>query len=818
MSAHANDLTPLQAQKAMRLNVIASGLGTTALTLMTGTFLTGYALLLKAGPVTIGLMGAFPLITLPAALLSAYVAERYGRRKRLWLVASWAMYASIVLYLLAPALFPASYTDARLGLLLVAVFLNSICAAASAPVWMAWMADIVPSRIEGAFWGRRNTIVNLSLLVASVGASLFIDAVGRERLGGFLALFGAAIAFGAVATLLHYRIPEPLLARQERPPTFLRTFAAPFRNPAFVRYAIFAAAFNFACWIMVPFIVVFFLKELELSYTTIAIVSALNIAGSVISSRFWGYLVDRFGPKPVLSLCAYLKPLAAVAFVLATRANYIYVLTALLLVDGFVSGGMGVASLPMTIGLGPREQRSAHLAMLNSIVGVVAAVAPVLGGLFLKATASFQGWVGLEITNYRLLFLVSAVLRVAVLPLLLIVRDTRGGPTGAFLRRFVAGNPMRVVRYCQLLAGSPDETTRVKATQALGETRSAIATDELVKALDDPSLEVREEAAAALGKIADTRAIEPLVQKLQSPESGIQALSAKALGKIPHTRSVEALIEALPADDAALKKDVVRALGDMRDPRASDHLLRLLEAEHDPAVVETVAEALAKLGEIQAIHYILPQLRQTTNFVVKRQFAIALGNLLGTEGEFYTVLTKEIAVEGQEIERMAARCRRELKSRYPRLVKLNTPDAVLERVRLVEISARIGRALDYYHARQWGRTVEQLETASMLLLDVTTPEQTRAEAFDTEAARRRLVEKIKALAERSPRLSADYWYIHVLTSALYGPDNPVRGVEAMLAVYAFQYAFFEQLTQGPPPGTGFNASRRSQRGPRWVDE
>jgi len=374
------------------------------------------------------------------------------------------------------------------------------------------------------------------------------------------------------------------------------------------------------------------------------------------------------------------------------------------------------------------------------------------------------------------------------------------------------------VRYCQILAGAPDEPTRIKATQALGETRSAIATDELVKALDDPSLEVREEAAAALGKIGDTRAIDPLVEKLQSPESGIQAHSAKALGKIPHTRSIEALIEALPADDAALKKDIVRALGEMRDPRASDHLLRLLEAERDPAVVEAVAEALAKLGEIQAIHYILPELRQTTNHVVKRQLAIALGNLLGTEGEFYAVLTKEIAVEGQEVERMAARCRRELKSRYPRLVKLNTPEAVLEKDRLVEISARIGRARDQYHARQWGQAVEQLEIASMLLLAVVTPEEARAATPDTEGARRRFVDQLKALAEHSPRLSADYWYIHVLTSALYGPDNPVRGVEAMLAVYAFQYAFFEQLAQAPPPGTGFSTSRRSQRGPRWVDE
>jgi hypothetical protein len=371
------------------------------------------------------------------------------------------------------------------------------------------------------------------------------------------------------------------------------------------------------------------------------------------------------------------------------------------------------------------------------------------------------------------------------------------------------------VRYCQILAGSPDEAKRLKATRALGEKRSSIATDELVKALDDPSLDVREEAATALGKISDAKAIEPLVEKMRSPESKIQAHSARALGKIRHERSFEALIEALPTTDRALKKDVVRALGEIRDRRASQHLLQLLAAEDDPATVETVIEALAKLGEIQAIHHILPELRRATNQIVKRQLAIALGNLLGTEGEFYTVLTKEIAVEGQEVERIVRACRRELKDRYAPVIRFNTEDAVREKTRLIEMSAHLGQALDHSEAREWAEAVEQLEACCMLLLRAVEPHYPHEGEPGPESDRPRFVETIKALAEHTPRLSADYWYIYVLTSKLYGPENPIGPVEALLAFYAFQYAFFEQLRSGPPPGTRPGLFRRSRKGPRW---
>ncbi|MBN1917979.1 MAG: MFS transporter [Verrucomicrobia bacterium] len=814
MTAPQSPLTALQTQKAMRLNVLASAFDAVFLALVTGTFLTGYALLLGAGDVAIGWLSAFPLITLPAAAIAAYIADRCRARKLLWLISSWAVRATIVLYILAPLVVPKEHQDALLGILLAAVFFNSIFMAASGPVWTAWMSDIIPSHVEGAFWGRRNSVVNLSLLVASVGASVFIDWLGRDRLGGFIALFGTAVLFGTAMTLIHYRIPEPRYVGPERSPGLLHMFAAPFRHGVFVRYLIFSSAFNLAVWVMVPFIVVFFLKELELSYTWIAVISGINILGSVLSSKFWGYLVDRFGPKPVLSLCIYLKPLAPLTLIFTTRDNYMYVLTSLWFFDGILNAATMVATIPLSIGLGPREQRSGYLAVLNAVVGLAAAAGAIVGGYFLKATEGFQGSLVVPISNYKLVFLLSAVLRVGVMPLLNIVRDRKGAPTGAFLRQFVAGNPFRVVRYSQLLAHSPDEGERVKATRALADTGSTIATRELVNALDDPSLVVREEAAAALGEIADAAAIEALVEKMRSPESKIQTQSARALGKIPHRRSVEALIETLPTLDRALKKDIVRALGEIGDPSASAHLLQVLAVEKDPATLETVVEALAQIGEIQAIHYLLPQLRQSKNEIVKRQLANALGNLLGTEGEFYSVLTRELAVEGQEVERDVRAWRRELNKRYPSVIQRNTEDAVREKLRLVTMSACLGEALDHYVARRWTQAVERLEAAAMLLLRVVDAPRSIEKGFDTESARPQFVERIKALSERSPRRGADYWYIYVLTSGLYSTENPVAPAEALLAFYAFRYAFFEELTGGPPPGA---RAGRTRRGPSWPN-
>jgi HEAT repeat protein len=204
----------------------------------------------------------------------------------------------------------------------------------------------------------------------------------------------------------------------------------------------------------------------------------------------------------------------------------------------------------------------------------------------------------------------------------------------------------------------PRATKTIRRLRSIEDASDGLAVGDLIVRLDDPDALVREEAARALGRIGSHAAVDALVHRLRDPQSTIRSDAALALGHIGDPRAIPALTECLNDRSPEVQDACARALGDIGGRQSIRHLLRLLEEKRPERLMAAGAEAVSRLGILEAAWEITPRLHETDNPVLRRQLAIAMGNLLGNPGEFYAYLTRETLQPGARLGRLFRGARR----------------------------------------------------------------------------------------------------------------------------------------------------------------
>lgn len=764
-------LSPLEVKRALNRNIVAGSFGMLFATCLSLQFVTQFALQMGATEFQIGLLTSLPLLTYPFQLLGAYLVERIHRRKRFWFTLS-LVYRLLWLPMTAiPFFIGHEFESWQVHIFLALFLVANALASMSVPPWFSWMADIVPPEKAGRFWNRRAAVLN-AVMLSSLVFGRFVDMFEHGSFVPFAILFGLGVLVGELDLLIHYKIPEPPMSE---PPQRLNLFGMlrePVRNPQFRRFLLWNCSYSFAVTVISAYYMVFLLQHLHLSQFFISLLISISMVSRILISRYWGYIADRFGHAAVNTICDFCLIVYLFGFLFVTPSNYVWLLILLHAAGGIFGIGIETASTSLMLGLAPTQNKSIFIAVLSSLVGVVAALAPPVGGWVLGhfegRTSHFMLW---EFDRFQMLFLIGILLRLLFFPFSLRLNDVAGGSTALVVRRLMDTNPFRVIRHVHVLTDSSAEAERVRSVVELGSARSAIATRELVAALEDPSREVRLEAAFALARIGDPEAVEPLVHCLRSPDSGIQAAAAYALGKLRDARAVPPLVEAL--NDAYLAHVAAISLGEIGDRAAVGPLLELLRNEHTTEPVRAgAAYALSRLNETSALPDILSALRRTQSALVRQELALAIGNLLGPLGEFYRLLTRERQVPGQEISRrhdQIVRARARFKS---------NPDLIQQAIHQLDL------AQSSYNKERWQDAMQAYTRAGLFLSGSLPLAQAEEGLFDflTDRSRQHR-RKMDAQLKRSDQPNPPLWF---LLSVAYPHAVAVSATreEALLSFYA----------------------------------
>ncbi len=393
---------------------------------ITETFTIPYALTLKANNFEIGLLNSLKSMADIASQLPGSKITEYFNRKNICL-ASMLLTKLLWLPIIVLPLFFGNAILILISLLTLSIFFQSL----RRPAWTSIIGDLVKEEERGRYFASRNAITGFTSLLATVAAGFLLSAIG------FSLLFVISVMLGLAAFFLFMQVNEPYFKRafyykhtfNFKPKDMINFFRV---NRNFTTFTLYMSFLSFATDIAAPFIVVYILKDLSISYELFAIAVAAGMLARIASQRYWGYFNDKYGSRKVLGICGVL--VAFVPFLYIFSSNVYHILFVRIF-DGIVWAGMDLAAFNFLLGTTPSQQRPSFVANHNIFTGAGSMIGALIGGLMAELFSATTG----ALSAIQLLFVISLVLRTAALLFLRFVKDTEYRPVKS---KYIMLNPL----------------------------------------------------------------------------------------------------------------------------------------------------------------------------------------------------------------------------------------------------------------------------------------------------------------------------------------------------------------------------------------
>lgn len=379
---------------------VNSGLG--------ASYITPYALALNANAIQVGLLTSVP--TLAASLSELKTPQLMQKMSRKRIVTSCALLQALtwIPISLVGLLFLLSGFDGLVAPTLVILFYTGyqLLGSLATPAWSSWMGDLVPEGERGRFFGRRNTIIGLSGILAMLAGGFFLNAFSREEvLLGFLTLFLLAMVARLTSWYFLTQQYEPKFQYREEYYFSFSSFIRRAKDNNFGRFTLYIAFMTTAVYFAAPFFSVYMLQELKFSYLTFVIITLSSSLTHVIFMPLWGRFSDRHGNLISLRIAGLLIPLIPLLWLLSSDPIYLVLVEAF---GGFAWAGFDLASVNFIYDAVSRQRMGLCFAYFGVLNGVGTFAGATLGGLF--ATYCRVGFTSV----FLLIFLLSGVSRLAV--------------------------------------------------------------------------------------------------------------------------------------------------------------------------------------------------------------------------------------------------------------------------------------------------------------------------------------------------------------------------------------------------------------------
>jgi MFS family permease len=462
-------LTEQEINKGLKY-VIGDGLATEAMNALTaGAFMVALALLMGASNFQIGVIAALPTFTNIFQLLAIWLVRKYNNRRAVSVFCSLLARAPLLIIGVLAVFAPSFQT---IHLLIFFLFFYYLFASFAGLSWNAWMKDLVPEHILGAYFSKRarySQIMNVSLsIVLALGVDFVKDNYPELQLSAYGAMYFTGGLVGIVGVLILSKAPEPQ-SYMSKENIFL-LFRKPLRDPNFRRLLIFNSAWVFALNIAIPFFSVYMLKTMNLSLSYIIVLTVISQLCGIFAVGLWGKFADRYSNKTIIAIGAPLYIICILAWcfvgIYTTFAANMTLLVLIHIFTGVATSGINLSLTNIGLKLAARQESIVYLSAKNIITAFFSSVAPLIGGILadfftsrrLNITAEWTDpnlnkvFRLLALHEWNFLFLIGAFLALLSLQLLgrvkevgevekdVVVRVMRSSIKSSLKDHFIVGN------------------------------------------------------------------------------------------------------------------------------------------------------------------------------------------------------------------------------------------------------------------------------------------------------------------------------------------------------------------------------------------
>jgi hypothetical protein len=268
-------------RRGMLISAAASGLGATFFAVVQGAvfnfFLEDLSLRERL-PYFMGLWCVGGLGT----LAGSWIQHRWNCRKALFL---WGIGGSRVTWLLIgliPVLWPdlAQTKPAFVWLTILTLFFYFIHALGS-NAWLAWMADLVPSRLSAKYWSLRQVWCAGASAAARLGFGYYLEL--HRNFDGYALVFICAAVIGIIDALMFIFVAHPTPKVRPQGTPLLRELASRLRESVFRRFCAVYMLWGLSNCIMGPTIYYFMRDQGALGVKDISTIETLSLLAFVAS-------------------------------------------------------------------------------------------------------------------------------------------------------------------------------------------------------------------------------------------------------------------------------------------------------------------------------------------------------------------------------------------------------------------------------------------------------------------------------------------------------------------------------------------------------
>ncbi len=648
-------LSPARLKAARNSFFAFNVLNSVSFVLLSGSFITLFALRLGASNAFVGLLNACAY----ANYFFLPVGKRLVARRRIVEVFGWGWmlrYLSMIPLLGAPLLVLAGLPGVGFGLILAGVALFNVFRGIGLIGNNPVLAFLAEGKDRGVFLVNVQIVNNLAGMGTSLLAALVLGRVASAAL--YVALIAAGIGVGIAGSLLLLKTPEPEAYRPRDSTGLWRTAREAFREPAFRVFIEVLVLVAFVAGMARSFLPVYAKEVYAQGDDLIMLYSLLGSLGSVAMGILTRLLVDRLGAKPLYVIFTAVSALSLIPAALspspASPLGVALFLGALHFLSSFGLSGEENAGQTYYFALVPRE-RTLDLAVVYFIAyGLGGSLGAGAGGLILDVLRDGIGgaWSLGRADSYRVFF--GLLLALLVWALVRMGRLVRLG--GATVRESLGVIfSLRDLRAFDLLSRldrtyDPDEEVRL--IREIGDYASTQSQGELLGYLSSPRFETRLEALLALENIKDLRpaTLAALVSHVEQNPFTTAYLAARILGKSGDKTAMGPLRRAIQTKDYMLQGTAAIALARLGDRASHAAIEQLLVETDNPRVRIQTAYALSIFGERSSIPTLVSCLRrEDPPAYVSDELVIAIASLLGLEKRFYPMYAAFIEEEASGI-------------------------------------------------------------------------------------------------------------------------------------------------------------------------
>lgn len=400
---------PLEKSRKFFILECITGVGQFSLT--SGAFLAGFIELLNGSNGLNGMIAVIPAVMGVLQVFSAIIYEKKDKRKpTIIMMASILRVMLSLVYFIPMLLLPYGFTlESVIVIYAIAYAMNALIA----PPLSNWLVDLTPINRRGKYLAYREKIslIVTAILTIILGRVLdYSKLVGNQFLG-FMVIGIVLIILGVLNVYALINIVELNQEHIKKEYKIKDVITIPLKNKGFRIIILLFILWNFGLQIGGPFIAIYMVSTLKLSFTYIMSLSVVMTIFRVICSKRWGNLADKKSWFLSTKLSVLILSITHFSWGFVTTNNYYVLIPILHILSGVAWGGIGISLFNIQFLFAEKEGRTMYLGLNAAIGGVFSLVAVSIGrriiDYFENRTINIYS---LNINNMQLVFFISGIL------------------------------------------------------------------------------------------------------------------------------------------------------------------------------------------------------------------------------------------------------------------------------------------------------------------------------------------------------------------------------------------------------------------------